>query len=222
MKARYLSHVFSLIAIGLFTLSTSAQDDAVNEFMKKQFYGNRVKAGSLLFDASFQRTGYASDERQGLTGNIGFGLGVGMSENFMFTAAYRRNRNEEVGPFEFGNPTLAYRTANNYAVGFRFLFNSVGGFIQPYAGAELLVSKVNFKENGADDPYLEETYGGGIVRAGLTCWISTFMALSFEPINLSLFGRWDKDEEFNSEFNADLSLVNPTLGISFLVNGRKP
>ncbi|MEM9052287.1 MAG: hypothetical protein AAGC47_09570 [Bacteroidota bacterium] len=219
-SSKFVLLCFTLSLIGL--TNANAQEDEVNEFVKKQFYGNRIKGGSLLFSAGFQRTDIFVEDVEGITGEIGIGVTVGLTEHFGVTASYTRNRaNQLSGSADFSSLTnLA--TAHNFAIGGVYLFNTLGGFIQPYGKAEFLISEVNFRDSKDEDPFRIQTFGGGEITAGLTFWVSTFMSISFEPLNFTLTGNLGDDQDFDGELNTELALLNPTVRISFLVNGKKP
>lgn len=57
---------------------------------------------------------------------------------------------------------------------------------------------------------------------GVIVWISTFMSLSMELFNFNVLGTVGNGAKYNAVFNAQINMLNPTFGISFLINARKP
>jgi len=100
---------------------------------------------------------------------------------------------------------------NTVQVGVRFLPNTVAGFVQPYVGLEYFTSNQG-----------NQRQGGAIVPVGVIFWISNFMSVSLQPFSFVLAGDTGDAEEYNARFNVDLEMLNPTFGISFLFNARKP
>lgn len=207
----------------LTTFTASAQTDDAATFMEKQFYGNRIQGGSVILNGSLRHTGFGDDDLDGVTTNLGLGLGIGLGENVVLNAGYQRNKAGDIFANIDGQIIERNLTVNTYQVGFRYLPNTVGGFVQPYFGVDYLFEKWKTRSGDNDDVLSEESYMGARIPVGVIFWVSTFMAVSVEPISLRLMGQTGDDvEEYNSVFNAELSMLNPTFGISFLLNGKKP
>ena len=208
-------------------LPASAQSDAGNAyhaFAEKQFYRNRIRAGSVLLNGSFGGFTTGDPDIDGLISSLGIGAGVGLSENVVFSFSYRRERDRR----EFFDPwpgvylVGGISTVNGVSAGFRFLPNTVGGFVQPYIGLDYVWLREDFRSSPDADPEVRSRLGGANVPVGVILWVSTFMSVSLELINLNLLGNLEPESDYNAVFNAELSMLNPRFGISFLLNGKKP
>ena len=183
-----------------------AQSEAYAGFVEKQFYGNRIQTGSILLNGSFQHTGFENPDVDGFTGRAGFGLGFGLTENVAFTFGFLHQKSQVSNTF-----AVSTVETNTVQVGVRFLPNTVAGFVQPYVGLEYFTSNQG-----------NQRQGGAIVPVGVIFWISNFMSVSLQPFSFVLAGDTGDAEEYNARFNVDLEMLNPTFGISFLFNARKP
>lgn len=198
-----------------------AQEGTPEEFMAKQFYGNRIKGGSVLLSGTFQRTGFQSDNLTGVTSNVGLGVGVGLSENFALSGSFIREEFSEI----FGYASSIDGKANTFQVGFRYLPNTFGGFVQLYTGLDFFrraeeISEFSTALGGFSDR--DVVYIGLNAPLGCTFWISTFMAINLELVNISISKDVDDDEGTTGVLDMNLTLTNPTFGVTFLVNGKKP
>lgn len=197
----------------------AAQEGTPEEWMTKQFYGNRIKGGSVLLSGTFQRTGFQSDNLTGVTSNVGLGVGLGLSENFALSGSFIwEDLNDSPS-----NSNFDY-TANTFQVGLRYLPNTFGGFVQLYTGLDFFRRAEELKPFPPSGPSeIDELVIIGLnAPLGCTFWISTFMAINIELVSVSVAKNIDDNEGKSGILNMDLSLTNPTFGVTFLVNGKKP
>ncbi len=222
MKHSFLAGLL-FTAMASMTLTTAtAQSEDYNRFMENQFYGNRVKLGSVLLNGAFQRTSSNQDDLDGVTGTLGIGIGVGLNENVVFAIGYQRER-ERLLLQDINNQFIfGLSTVNTFQAGFRFLPNTIGGFVQPYLGADFVALRFDERGQPGDEPLFEQRNAGANFPVGVIFWISTFMSVNLELVNFSMLGGLGEDVSFNPIFNAELRLLNPTFGLSFLLNGKKP
>lgn len=220
--------IFIIAALFVLALSaaipTLAQSEALDNFVEKQFYGNRVQGGTVLLSGTFGGFAASDPDTDGLISSLGIGLGVGLSENVVFSFSYQREKDREVffDPFQGVTLSSGITTVNGFSAGFRFLPNTVGGFVQPYFGLDYMWLREDARASPDADPVETARLAGFNMPVGVIFWISTFMSVSFELLSFNLLGNIAADEEYNAVFNADLSMLNPRFGVSFLLNGKKP
>lgn len=189
--------------------TVTAQPEAFDRFAEKQFYGNRIQAGSILLNGSIQATAFDNPDIEGRVHSGGFGLGIALAEFIVVTASYSHVKTD----FATGFGISELRT-NVVQAGIRFLPNTLAGFVQPYIGLEYLRST----QKNSETAVLQ----GAVIPAGFIFWISHFMAVTVQPFSISMLGNTGDDRDFNPRFDFDLGLTNPTFGISFLINGQRP
>lgn len=205
----FASALLFLLALSAAT-PASAQSEAFDTFVEKQFYGNRIQGGSLLLNGSLQYTGYDDPNRDGFAGRAGMGLGIGLTEFLALSFSFQREELNQANPFT--GQFISQGVSTTFQAGLRFLPTTVGGFIQPYVGLDY------FTVSGPNDLAIS----GGALPVGVIFWISTFMAVSIQPLSFTVAGNAASEADYNAEFNVDLNMLNPTFGISFLLNGKKP
>ncbi len=200
--------VLFLIALAIMDTAT-LQGQSANgmSFAEKQFYGNRIQAGSILLSGSIQASAYDDPNIDGGIGMAGLGVGVGFSEVFAFTASYSHAKVQD------GFLGTDIET-NAISLGLRFLPNTVAGFVQPYLGLDYL----RVTNKGASDLVTQ----GAVIPMGFIFWISHFMALSVQAFSISMQGLTGEDIDYEPVFDFNLNLTNPTFSINFLINGQRP
>lgn len=114
--------------------------------------------------------------------------------------------------------------AYSYQAGFRYLPKTLGGFIQFYTGLyfyHTITTSEYSNPNPRDSKDISDSYG---LHApfGCTLWISTFMGVNLEFGNITYTYIPDSDLEEKYLFDMKTTLLDPTVGLIFLVNGKKP
>lgn len=212
----------SAIAAIFLGLSLSAQDDAaIEKLMKEQFYGNRIKAGTVLLNGAFRYSGFQNDNVDGFVGEVGVGFGLGISEHFAFNLGYNRTKANSTGIDQLGQLQRTSLVGNSFNIGMRYLPNTVAGFVQFYTGADFFsTSRQDTDPRMGNSVFTEETIGLNF-PFGVIFWVSTWMAITVQPVNLTLSQPADSGEN-EGELNFGMSTLNPQFGFTFALGSRKP
>lgn len=208
--------------IFLCTTPSTAQSDSERDWGANQFYGNRVKAGSILLSGAFQRFGFSRFDGGQFAPTDGIGIGVGLGERLALTGCFLMQdvRNTSI----FASIPNFKAQAYTYQAGFRYLPKTLGGFIQFYTGLyfyhTLTISE--YSNPGPRDSKNINDFYGLHAPFGCTLWVSTFMGVNLEFVNITY--TYDPDSDIDEKYHLDMktTLLDPTVGLIFLVNGKKP
>jgi hypothetical protein len=210
------------IAAIFLSLSLSAQDDAaIENLMKEQFYGNRIKAGTVLLNGAFRYTGFQNDIIERFVGEVGIGLGLGITERFVFNIGYNRTQEYLEGFDQLGQPRITSLVGNSFNIGMRYLPNTVAGFVQFYTGADFFTQSYQDTDPRMGNSVFTEESIGLNFPFGVIFWVSTWMAITVEPVNLTLSQPADSGGN-DGELNFGMSTFNPQFGFTFALGSRKP
>jgi hypothetical protein len=186
--------------------------------MTEQFYGNRIKAGTILLNGGFRYNDNQKKNIDGLLGEFGVGLGLGVSEHLVINLGYSRTNAPLVA---LGSSGAQFRTnliGNTFNVGVRLLPNTIAGFVQLYGGVDFFRTTQEFADNSNSDI---DAIVGLNFSGGAIFWISTWMAITLEPFNLTLFQEVNDDQD-TGQLDFGFSSFNPQFGFTFALGTRKP
>lgn len=201
------------------TTAKGQTDDEIMANAREVFYGSRLKKGTVLL------TGFGSFENTTIANSVfAGGLNLGVAVNSHVSIHAQAETADNPNPAFFGIEGNA-RRSNTFGAGVRVRSKAVfGGIVQLYTGIGYSRTGLrNYRSAGADPSPNNLTVHRIVVPLGFDVWLSTFAGLSVEPFTLGINSTGPGNDAIDgTEVDLFSSTFSPSIGITFLINSRKP